>query len=56
MGKAMRLRTEQDSKGQGVNIKTKYLELLQRFCGAEVSFMFQGLHGPLLISNQEETP
>lgn len=43
MGKAARLRAEQDSKGLGVNIKTKYLELLQRFCGADNKLHVSGL-------------
>lgn len=35
MGKAVRLTVEQDSKDLGVNIKRRYLELLQRFCRAD---------------------
>lgn len=43
MGKAMRLKVEQDSKGLDVNIKTKYLELLQRLCGADNELHVSGL-------------
>lgn len=43
MGKAVRLKIEQDSKGLDVNIKTKYLDLLQRFCGADKKLHVSGL-------------
>lgn len=43
MGKAVSLRAEQTSKGLGANIKTKYVEMLQRFCGADDIFPASGL-------------